>query len=33
MFWSPGAHFDFYDAEAEVNRAVRIAAIHFSSTL
>ena len=33
MFWSPGAHFDFYDQEAEVSRAVRIATVHLQGTL
>jgi uncharacterized protein len=33
MFWTQGAHFDFYDNDAEVSRAAKVAAIHFSSTL
>ncbi len=33
LFWTEGAHFDFYDNAAEVNRAVRVAAVHFSSSL
>jgi uncharacterized protein len=33
MFWTQGGHFDFYDTTSEVNRAAKVAAAHFISTL
>jgi fermentation-respiration switch protein FrsA (DUF1100 family) len=33
LYWTSGAHFDFYDQEAHVDEAVSHAAVHFDMCL